>query len=101
MFSTILDYVDAKDLDRSDGRSLRRFIEETSFNMNYDEGIAVSEVDSRLPVNSNKFSSQLGENPDIMIRHGNFKLILAKMLESSGYDVRLGVRPIRKGESPR
>jgi len=82
-----MDYLGAKDLDRSDGRSLRRFIEEKSYNKNYDELVAVSEIDPRVPVNSNQFSKPLGKSPNVMIRHKNYKLILPRMRNSKVLDM--------------
>lgn len=43
--STILHYLKASNLDKSDGRSLHRYIDRKYFNMNYDERVAVTEIE--------------------------------------------------------
>lgn len=83
LFATIMDYTGASTLHRSDGTSLRRYIEKRSWNERYDERVAVVELDKRIPINDNKFSGRLGDIPNLMIRSGNYKLALPKNAESS------------------
>lgn len=87
VFATILDYTQTSHLDHSDGQSLRRFIEHTSYNERYDERTVVVEVDFRFPVNQKKLSGHIGDEPNFMIRKGNHKLILPKSRSSSVVDM--------------
>lgn len=81
--STILDYLGASEFDTSsDGRSLRRFIEGTSFNKFFDENTVVCELDERSPKSANEFDSELGAIPNFMIRKGSWKLMLPKKRDS-------------------
>lgn len=43
LFSTILDYAEAGEYDRSDGRSLRPFIERRETNVDFDEDVVFAE----------------------------------------------------------
>lgn len=72
VFSTIMDYLGASQYDRSDGMSLRRFIEKTSFNQKYDEHIVIS---------------QIGKNPNYMIRKGPYKLIITRKQPPKSIDM--------------
>jgi len=56
VFSTIMDYLDQGRLDRSDGSSLRRYIEGQSYNQVYDDRAVVSEMDKRVSIDSATFS---------------------------------------------
>jgi arylsulfatase A-like enzyme len=79
LFSTILDYLGApKRLNKSDGESLRRFIEKTSYNKDFDETVVVAEYDFREPRSKQKLSGAFGEEPSLMVRKGPFKLILPR-----------------------
>jgi len=84
ILATIFDYLGISALDRSDGVSMRRHIEETSYNRFYDETAAVSEVDMRLPINSQKFTDDV---PSLMIRHGGYKLILPQTANARFVDM--------------
>lgn len=87
IFSTILDYVGASQLDQSDGLSLRRYIDGTSINLNYDESVVVSELDQRNPMPGGKLSGQLGSAPNFLIRKGDYKLIITKLASSKSIDM--------------
>jgi hypothetical protein len=78
LFATILDYLGASKHDNSDGKSLRRFIEGTSTNEEFDERVVVAEYDNRSPVSNIKFDKDLGTNPNFMIRKGRYKLMMPK-----------------------
>lgn len=43
LFSTILDYAQAGEFDKSDGRSLRSFIERHETNIDFDEDVVFAE----------------------------------------------------------
>jgi hypothetical protein len=78
--STVLDYAGAPpSLDDSDGASLRRWIEQTPFNENYDEGAVVVEYDPR--------PTQVGTEPNFMIRKGAYKLMMPRLANSSVVDM--------------
>ncbi|GKZ00527.1 hypothetical protein MPSEU_001005100 [Mayamaea pseudoterrestris] len=66
LVSTILDYMDGKEHDTSDGNSLRRLMEHRSYNENYDENVAISE---EITPNNKR--------PSYMIRKDDFKLMIA------------------------
>lgn len=83
VFSTILDYMGASQYDNSDGRSLRRFVENTSFNQFYDEASVVVELDDRWPTGNYQLSGELGAIPNFLIRNGQWKLILPKVSKPS------------------
>jgi Sulfatase len=88
LFATILDYLGVpSDLNRSDGQSLRRYIEGTSWNQLYDESTVVAELDRRIPGSKNKFTGSLGDIPNFMIRKGNVKLIVPRKRDSPVRDM--------------
>jgi Sulfatase len=87
LFATLLDYTYASKHDSSDGSSLRRFIEDQSFNERYDERTVMVEIDMRFPKNKNKLNEGLGERPNFMIRKGNCKLLLPKNRNSDVIDM--------------
>jgi len=79
IFSTILDYLRIpKQFDNSDGKSLRRYIEGTNYNEEYDEEVAVVELDGRIPLNSKAFDMPLGKLPNFSVRWRSYKLIITK-----------------------
>jgi len=86
LFATILDYTGASDFDRSDGSTLRRFIEHSSFNQFYDEATVVAELDDRWPTGSYRLSGDLGDIPNFMIRKDHWKLMLPKKRGSKVLD---------------
>lgn len=88
LFSTIMDYAGASEYDQSDGLSLRRFIDGTSYNAEYDEGVVVSELNERYPVSNGKgWTGFLGEEPNFLVRQGDYKLIITKKANSSNIDM--------------
>lgn len=87
IFATVLDYFGAAHLDRSDGSSLRRYIDRTSTNAQYDERVAVTELDKRLPVSSVALTGRLGDVPNFAIRKGSYKLLLPKLETSPVLDM--------------
>lgn len=117
LFATVLDYMGASEFDHSDGHSLRRFIEETSTNEYYDESVVVAEHDDRNPILSSsasynarktlkdteiivygsdnqkvRFSGQLAADPNFMVRHGDYKLILPKDRNSELLDMMFNLK---------
>jgi len=90
IFATIMDYMKAPlQYDTSDGKSLRRFIENQSFNEFHDERTVVVELDNRMIVRNggNKYEGKLGGIPNFMVRHRNFKLIIPRMANSNVVDM--------------
>jgi len=87
IFSTLLDYTGGNSFDKSDGRSLRRYIDRTYYNVEYDDRIVVAEMDKRVPLNNRDFTRELGEEPNLMIRKGKYKLLLPKKSDSSVMDM--------------
>ena len=85
--ATILDYLGASELDKSDGTSLRRFIEKKNINENFDEETVVSELSKRSPVSETMLSGHLGKIPNFMIRKGHYKLIITKKVDSKTIDM--------------
>lgn len=90
LFSTVLDFLGGSQFDKSDGTSLRRFIEQTSFNELYDEHNVVVEFDGRQVkkrFGKVSFNEPLGRRPSFMIRKGNFNLILPRSRNSTVLDM--------------
>jgi Sulfatase len=88
LFATILDYLGVpSELNGSDGQSLRRFIEGTSWNQWYDESTVVAELDRRIPDSKDTFTGSLGDIPNFMIRKGNYKLIVPRKRDSPVRDM--------------
>jgi len=72
VFATIFSFLNISGLDRSDGMSLRRFIDGSSYNQLYEEGTAVVELDKDMEVDDTDAI------PNFMIRYCHWKLILPK-----------------------
>ncbi|MFC1762960.1 sulfatase-like hydrolase/transferase [Planctomycetota bacterium] len=86
VFGTLLDYSGAAEFDNGDGISLRRHIENTSFNETYDDEAIVAEWDYRTPVN-NELDRSLGGVPSFLCRKGPWKLMISKKSDSSLFDM--------------
>lgn len=88
VFATILDYVGASYLDKSDGSSLRSAIEGTRWNEFREEDYVVVETEKRVPMgNGNDLSKGLGDEPNFMIRKGRYQLMLPKNRNSQCMDM--------------
>jgi len=85
LFSTILQYLDASSFDRSDGFSLTKYIEGTSYNDMYDESVVVSEIEK-------SYEDPGTDIPNFMIRSRNWKLIMPRMAESTVPDMLFNLR---------
>jgi arylsulfatase A-like enzyme len=96
LHATILDYLSApKSLDTSDGTSLRRFIEQSSYNDEYDDAIAVAEYEyNGDPSNDRTY----GYMPAFMIRKGDYKLILPRIAKSPKFDMLYNINDDRYAE---
>lgn len=92
IFSTILDYTGAAASDKSDGHSLRRFIERQSYNAFNDERVAVVELDNRVPVTAGQYKFAGSLAPHIMIRKGDYKLIYPLQANSNFKDTLFNLR---------
>lgn len=88
VYATILDYLGITG-DNSDGTSLRRFIENTSFNKEYDERVVVSEWDFRRPKGPGpkKLDRYLGAETNFMVLSGSHKFLTTKLSEASRMDM--------------
>jgi arylsulfatase A-like enzyme len=93
LHATILDFLEApKGLDTSDGKSLRRFIEHSSYNDEYDDAIAVAEYEyNNDPYNDRTY----GHMPAFMIRKGDYKLILPRIADSPKFDMLYNIKDDR------
>uniref|UniRef100_A0A7S4VEZ2 Sulfatase N-terminal domain-containing protein n=1 Tax=Ditylum brightwellii TaxID=49249 RepID=A0A7S4VEZ2_9STRA len=79
VFSTILDYTGNEMHDASDGKSLRRFIDESNTNSDYDNEVVVSEWDTRKPTKTGDLTgSILRGTYGFMVVKDNWKLIIVK-----------------------
>ncbi|MCJ8328738.1 MAG: hypothetical protein MJH11_01965, partial [Lentisphaeria bacterium] len=89
IFATILDYLGASSLNRSDSKSLRRHIEGLNWNENYDDDAVITEWDFREPPKNpkKKLTRKLGSETNFMIRKGNYKLMLTKHANSNKLDM--------------
>jgi arylsulfatase A-like enzyme len=93
LHSTILDYLEAPaSVDTSDGKTLRRFIEGSSYNMDYDETAVVSEYEYHGDPHNTK---TYGHLPSFMIRKGDFKLILPRLATSPRHDMLYNIKSDR------
>lgn len=92
VFATIMDYVGASQFDNSDGMSLRRYIDQTCINLNFDESVVVSELDERNPLPNGKLSGRLGSAPNFLVRKGNYKLMITKLADSTNIDMMYNLR---------
>jgi len=86
VFSTILDYTGNKINDRSDGMSLRRFIDDNNSNNAYDNEFVVSEMDNRNPTGDGRLTDKLGSKPNFMVVKNNWKLMIPKSASSNKRD---------------
>jgi arylsulfatase A-like enzyme len=82
VFATIMDYLGLTAWDNSDGKSLRAIIDGTDFHQNDGAGVVVSEDDTPDVMNKN-----VGGFPNLMVRHGPWKLILPKLATSKTQDI--------------
>lgn len=87
LFATVLDYAGTNCTNKSDGKSLRRFIDHQSFNQQYDERVVVIEWDTRYPLSNKMLTGKLGDAPNFMIRKGNYKLLLPRKRDSPVLDM--------------
>jgi len=87
LVATMLDYLHAGEADKSDGTSLRRFIETTSYNENFDENVVVSEWGYRTPINSANSDKKFGDDTNFMVAKGDYKLMIAKAASSTTIDM--------------
>ncbi|HKK60973.1 MAG TPA: sulfatase-like hydrolase/transferase, partial [Bacteroidales bacterium] len=86
LFSTVLDYANASSYDNSHGTSMRRFIENKSYNEAYDESHIVTEWDYRDP-KGNSLSRSLGGEINFHSKKGAYKLMMTKKANSSKIDM--------------
>lgn len=88
-----MDYIGAPpEADKSDGTSLRRYIDNKSWNEFYDERVVVVEGDKRIPLDNMTFSGKAGDSPSFAIRKGDWKLILPKLRDSKVQDMMYNLR---------
>jgi hypothetical protein len=96
IFSTILDYVGASDLDGSDGTSLRPMIEVKSDMLNavYDQDVAIGEWDFRKPLlsDTNILERTIDDRPSYMVRKGSYKLMMQKLASSNQMDMMFNLK---------
>jgi Sulfatase len=101
LFSTILDYSapdasNASELllpssasnssNSSDGASLRRYIDRTSYNQDYDERAVVVELDGRVPLSATTMAGALGGGPNFLVRRGPYKLLITRKATGPAVD---------------
>lgn len=87
--ATILDYVGATDEDikSRDGSSLRPLLEKRSYNEEFDENVVVAEWDYRMHGNNNKLTRSIDERPPLMVRKGDWKLMIHRTTTSNEIDM--------------
>lgn len=95
VFSTVLDYLGAGELDDSDGSSLRRFIAGDNINEFYDDNFVVVETDTRYPNENGALNNELGFAPNFSIRKGSWKLIITKRAKSKNIDTLFNLKKDR------
>ncbi len=88
IFATILDYMGANKFDKGDGKSLRRFMEKSSYNAEYDEEVVVTEWDFRTPLkNKKKLERSFGGETNFGVVKGQWKLMMTKNAASKRLDM--------------
>jgi arylsulfatase A-like enzyme len=91
VFATIMDYINARDLDQSDGSSLRPYIQHDTdkVNRDFDQGAAIGEWDFRkvVPSNTAVLDRTVDERPSFMVRKGSYKLMMQKLADSNEMDM--------------
>jgi len=80
----MMDYLGASYWDKSDGRSLRRYVEETSYNENFEERVVVAELE--------KVGKRDPPMLNFMVRHGDWKLMIPKRSDSGVIDMLFNIR---------
>jgi len=81
--ATFLDYLNVSQFDVSDGTSLRRYLDYQGINDQREECAVISEMDERRPLDRREFTRMnLGREPEFMIVHRGFKLMLPKVATS-------------------
>jgi len=86
LFSTVLDYANASSYNNSHGTSMRRFVENKSYNKAYDESHIVTEWDFRDP-NGSSLTRSLGGEVNFHSKKGAYKLMMTKKASSSKIDM--------------
>jgi len=81
IFATILDYLGASKHDKSDGKSLRRYIEQKHYKASSHDGIVVAEMSEKTE------DRRYGSVPYYMIRKGSYKLMLPRARDSAINDM--------------
>ena len=85
LFSTILDYAEAGEYDKSDGQSLRPFIERHETNVDFDEDVVFAEWDFRKPpagwgyrkmleLEDAELDRDIDDRPAYLVRKGNVSI---------------------------
>ncbi|KAG7358122.1 phosphonate monoester hydrolase [Nitzschia inconspicua] len=94
IFATILDYAGGSEHDKSDGTSLRRFIEGGEINSDYEEDVVFAEWDYRKPINKNVedamdliMDRQIDDRPSFLVRHKQYKLMMQKVASTNQMDM--------------
>jgi hypothetical protein len=94
IFATILDYAGGSQYDNSDGVSLRRFIEGSEINAQYEEDVVFAEWDYRKPTNTSvengmEFSMDrpIDDRPSFLVRHRQYKLMMQKVANTNRMDM--------------
>jgi hypothetical protein len=94
IFATILDYANGTEHDRSDGVSLRRFIEMAEINVQFEEDVVFGEWDYRKPIIGNvpdalewSMDRPIDDRPSFLVRHGPYKLMMQKLASTNQMDM--------------
>lgn len=89
--ATILDFVGAPDLDRSDGTSLRPMIQRNNekVNRDFDQAVIFGEWDYRkvLRDNPDELERRIDDRPGFMVVKGTYKLMMQKLSDSQQVDM--------------
>ncbi|GKY99189.1 hypothetical protein MPSEU_000874300 [Mayamaea pseudoterrestris] len=86
VYSTILDYLEHSEYDSSDGNSLRPAVTGTSLRELYEDEFVVGEMDTQ-----DVADKTISGFPNFMVRHGGWKLMIAKFVESKSEDLLFNV----------
>ncbi|GKY99138.1 hypothetical protein MPSEU_000869300 [Mayamaea pseudoterrestris] len=94
VFSTIMDFLGVSHMDHSSGNSLRPAIFNTSYRRFSDDEYVIGEIDLAPEGND----GGLGKQPNFMVRHGHWKLMITKLAGGASEDMLfdLGADPFEK-----
>lgn len=91
LVATILDFVGAPEMDRTDGHSLRPMIQRNNdmINRDFDQSVSIGEWDYRKPLGTDlsQLERSIDERPSFMVVKAPYKLMMQKLSDSDELDM--------------